>query len=519
VYNDSDRPHKLKPQKEVDVQGAGQIEASAVSEFPMSRRQLGVAAGAVVAAGALAACGSGSRDDKPATPAPSGPEAAPPPLGYTVNVNKPDGAPGYVFFVSGSTAASPGAGSRPAVLVIADKTGNVVWQRELPPGQTAGNLRVQSYQGKPVLTWWQGLKQGSHGLGVSHIADDHYNVISALTPGADLSSDIHEFRLTPDGRALSTSYQEIATDLSAISGPRDGKIYNCIASVVDVASKKTLFSWDALSHIPITDSPAQYTPGQVLDPYHMNSIALDPAGNLVISMRALSTVFNIDSHTGAINWQLGGKHSTFALDDGVEFAYQHDAEMPDANTLTLFDNHFEGKPGQPGGGSVPTSLKWIHLDFTGRRASLIRAQNHPGNLSTGAMGNLQQLPGGNTFSGWGTAGHIAEFAPNGDMVYDVSLTGGTYRAYLNEWTGGPLEPPHLTFADNTVHAVWNGATAVTQWRLLYGPESNAMTPVAVVAWAGYDTPIPLNGIANGYYQVQALDTGGAIVDQSPPIAH
>jgi hypothetical protein len=480
----------------------------------MSRRQLGVVAGAVMAAG-LAACGS--RDSKPATPGASGTEVSAPPLGYTVNVNKPGGAPGYVFFVSGSTAASPGAGSRPAVLVIADKTGNVVWQRELSAGQTAGNLRVQSYQGKPVLTWWQGLKQSSHGFGASYIADEHYDVISTLTPGAELSSDIHEFRLTPDGHALITSYQEVTTDLTAVGGPTDGKIYNCIASVVDVASKKTLFVWDALRHVPVADSPAKYTAGQVLDPYHMNSISLDPAGNLVISMRALSTVFNVDPRSGAINWQLGGKHSTFALGDGVEFAYQHDAEMPDANTLTVFDNHFEGNQGQQGGGSVPSSLKWINLDHNARRATLIRAQTHPGNLSTGAMGNLQELPGGNTFSGWGTAGHIAEFAPNGDMLYDATLIGGTYRAFLNGWSGDPVEPPRLSFTDNTAHAIWNGATAVTQWRLLHGPESNAMTPLLTVAWAGYDTPIPLTGSQDGYYQLQALDAGGAVVNQSAAI--
>lgn len=438
-------------------------------------------------------------------------------MGYTVNVNQPGGAPGYIFFVSGTTAANPGTAVRPVVLVIADKTGNVVWQRQLPPGQSAGNLRVQRYQGKPVLTWWQGLKQGSHGLGVSYIADAQYNVMATLTPGGDLSSDIHEFRLTVDGHALVTSYQEVTADLTAVGGPPDGKIYNCIASVVDIAAKKTLFQWDALSHVPIVDSPAKYSAGQTLDPYHMNAIAMDPAGNLVISLRAMSTVFNVDPRSGAINWQLGGKHSTFALGDGVEFAYQHDAEMPDPNTVTLFDNHFEGDAGQTSGGSVPTSLKWISLDFAARRATLIRAQTHPANLSTGAMGNLQQLPDGNTFSGWGTAGHIAEFTATGDMVYDATLTGGTYRAFLNDWTGEPAEPPTLSFTDNTAHAVWNGATAVRQWRLLHGPESGSLATLSTVDWSGYDTPIPLTSGKDGYYQLQALDAAGSVIAQTVPV--
>lgn len=487
----------------------------------LSRRRLGVATGAILAT-AAAACGSRDSEHNtepssrpPGPPGPGAPVSAQS-LGYTVDVNRA-GAPGYVFFVSGTTAANPGAAAQPTVLVVAEKTGKVVWQRELPVGVTAGNFRVQSYQGKPVLTWWQGLKQSSHGLGFSYIADQHYNVIGTLTPGAELSADIHEFRLTPDGHALISAYQEVAADLTAVGGPQNGAIYNCVAAVVDVASQRTLFRWDALSHIPLTDSPAKYTAGQVLDPYHMNSISLDPAGNLLISMRALSTVFNVDPHSGAINWQLGGKHSTFALGDGVEFAYQHDAEMPDANILTLFDNHFEGSAGQTGGGSVPTALKWIHLDHAARTATLVRAQTHPGNLSTGAMGNLQELAGGNTFSGWGTALHIAEFDPDGGLVFDATLVGGTYRAFLNEWTGDPVEPPRLIFAESAAHAVWNGATAVHRWRLMHGPQSTAMTPLATVDWAGYDTPIPLDSDPGGYYQLQALDSGGTVINQAPPI--
>lgn len=483
------------------------------SELRISRRQLGVATGGILAGGLIAV---GTRGHKSANPAASA--VSPQSLGYTINLDQPGGAPGYVFFVSGTTAAHLGNVSRPCVLVVADKAGHVVWQRELPAGETAGNLRVQRYRGKPVLTWWQGRKQSGHGLGASYIADEHYNVISTLTPGGELSSDMHEFRLTPDGRALITSYPEVAADLTAIGGPRDGRVYNCTASVVDVATKQTLFQWDALSHIPISDSPARCTAGQTFDAYHMNSIAMDPAGNLVISMRALSTVFNVDYRTGAINWRLGGKRSTFALGDGVEFAYQHDVEMPDAATVTLFDNHYEGSRGHMGDGSVPTSLKWIHLDVAAGRASLVRAQRHPGDLSVGAMGNLQQLPGGNTFSGWGTAEHISEFTAGGEMVFDASLPGGTYRAFLDEWTGDPVEPPQLTFAGDTAHAVWNGATRVNRWRLLSGPESNTMTPRTTVAWSGYDTSIPQIGNSGSYSQLEALAADGAVVGRSVLIA-
>jgi hypothetical protein len=45
-----------------------------------------------------------------------------------------------------------------------------------------------------------------------------------------------------------------------------------------------------------------------------------------------------------------------------------------------------------------------------------------------------------------------------------------------------------------------------------------MTPLKTVDWAGYDTPIPLSGNVGGYYQVQALGAGGAVVNQSSVVS-
>lgn len=148
-----------------------------------------------------------------------------------------------------------------------------------------------------------------------------------LTTREGLSSDSHGFRLTSDGRALITSYRDVTTDLTPIGGPEHGTMLDTIASVVDVATNHVLFQWSAAEHVPLTDTfeEGPLPGGTEYDPYHMNSIALDPAGNLLISMRNTSTVYNVDANSGAINWRLGGKHSTFALGPGVEFAFQHDA--------------------------------------------------------------------------------------------------------------------------------------------------------------------------------------------------
>ncbi|MFC0038963.1 arylsulfotransferase family protein [Actinomadura rayongensis] len=463
---------------------------------------------------------------------------APPPKAppeYKVNVNKPDGLSGYVFYTTGlggvndngkqptdggGATAEPkkekGAGS---VARIMTKSGQVVYQRAAPKGERINNFRTQTYRGKPVLTWWQGESQSGHGVGTDFIADDHYNIIASFTP-SNMPADAHEFRLTPDGKALVTSYVEKTVDLTSVGGPKHGKIYDCIASVIDVATKRTLFQWDALQHVPVADTYASFKAEKILDPYHMNSIALDPSGNLVISLRHTSTIYNINRTTGAINWRLGGKHSTFALGKGIQFSYQHDAEMPNATTVSMFNNNdgpqVQGTPAQ----RRLSSLEWIHLDLAARKATLIRNQTHPDDLRAAATGNMQALPNGNAFGSWGNAGHISEFTPDGQMLYDAVPARRTYRAYFDPWRGSPTTPPQLVLpaqGKTDARAIWNGATNVAQWRVLHGPTTTDLTPLTTVAWRGYDTTIPLKDEPSGYYQLQALDAHGHVLVQTAPV--
>ncbi|MGW1743084.1 arylsulfotransferase family protein [Nocardia sp. NPDC001965] len=357
---------------------------------------------------------------------------------YTVTVNEPEGNPGYIYYSTGMSAAALVPGIEPVLSrlpvtapanIVLDRSGREVWRYTPPPGQTVSNFRTQTYQGKRVLTWWQGSTEGGHGSGIDVIADEHGKIIETLSPGGD-SSDVHEFRLTPDGRALITSYHEVTADLSAIGGPGDARMYDTVASVVDVATKQVLFRWSAAENVPLTESVTDgLLPGsRVYDPYHMNSISLDPQGDLVISMRNTSTVYDVDIRTGAINWQLGGKNSGFDLGPGVQFAFQHDAEFADDDTLRLFNNNSSGFTTLG-----VSSVQWIDLDLAARRATLARNQTHPAGLTAFAMGNAQGLAGGNTLVGWGMAPHISEFAPSGELVYDAALPLGTYRAYLEDW--------------------------------------------------------------------------------------
>ncbi len=96
-----------------------------------------------------------------------------------------------------------------------------MWFRPLPPGQVASDVRVQRYQGRPVLTWWQGTTLGGagHGHGEGVIADTSYHVIAHVHAGHGYFADQHTFLLTPQDTALIEAYHETRRDLTSAGGP------------------------------------------------------------------------------------------------------------------------------------------------------------------------------------------------------------------------------------------------------------------------------------------------------------
>ena len=56
--------------------------------------------------------------------------------------------------------------------MILEPDGGLVWFNPLPKYTSATNLRVQEYDGKPVLTWWQGdISVHGYGQGEDVIVD------------------------------------------------------------------------------------------------------------------------------------------------------------------------------------------------------------------------------------------------------------------------------------------------------------------------------------------------------------
>ena len=428
-------------------------------------------------------------------------------------------APGLIFLGAKDLSPSPGEQGGP---LIVDDRGRPVWFKPLPPGQVASDFRLQRYEGRPVLTWWQGRSIGGagHGEGEDVIADTSYHVIARVHAGDGYLADQHSFTLTPQGTALMTAYHETHRDLSSVGGPQDGDVYDSIVQEVDVATGRVLLDWHSLDHVPLTESyqPVPKLPGSPYDYFHVNSVSLAADGNLLISSRHTWTVYEVDRHTGQIVSRLGGKHSDFRLGPGVRFAWQHNPISTGPDTLRIFDNESNGQPVRPS-----SRIITVRLDRSTMTATLVRSVEFPGGLSVPSQGNSERLSNGDLFVGWGRVGSLSELAPDGRLLFDAQLPPGydSYRAYRFPWSGHPTTRPAVTARRAhagrvTVDAAWNGATDVARWLILAGAEPQSLTPVADVAWDGLDTPMSVATHAK-YVSVSAEDALGHTIGSSTPV--
>lgn len=434
-------------------------------------------------------------------------------LPVTVSQNSSQVADGLIFLTPNPIGQLP-AGTVPSTgPEIVDGQGRPVWFMPIPFGWIAADLRVQTYQGNPVLTWAEGpgFQNTVPGSNTDYICDLNYNVIATVQAGNGLNADEHEFQLTPEGTALITAYNNVPMDLSSVGGPADGIVQEGVAQEIDVATGAVLLEWHSLDHVALSESyaPVPTAPGSVYDYFHINSVKLDADGNILISSRHTWTVYKVNRTTGAVIWRLGGKLSDFTLGSGLPFAWQHDVEAVDSTTLRIFDNESNGTPVLP-----YSRVIWVTHDDTAMTASVIRSIDQPQGLSVPAEGDGQALANADTFVGWGVLGRFSEFDPNGNLLFDASLPSqyNCYRAYRFTWSGMPSTSPTATAqfgagGTTTVHAVWNGATQVATWSVLGGASPAALSPVASAAWNGLDTAIAVAGSVD-YVQVVALDASG-----------
>jgi hypothetical protein len=324
---------------------------------------------------------------------------------------------------------------------ILDSHGNVVWFHAIPQGQTAADFRVQRLDGQPVLTWWQGTNLGGLSDGTDYIYNTHYQQIAALKAGNGLTTDGHEFLITPWNTALILSYNTGTADLTSLGGLADQTVINGTVQELDIRTGQVLFQWNSQDHVPYgqSEQPLPASPSTPWDWFHINAVHLDTNGNLLIDARDTWTTYDVDPRTGNTVWQLGGKDSSFTLQaapgqvldsDGEIFAWQHDPEALGNGYYTFFDNESSGTPLLPYSRAITVKLDtWTHV------ATLVASDDQPEGLSAPSQGNAQTTRFGDLFVGWGALPYFSEFDPSGRLIFNAEFPAGvnSYRAYLLPW--------------------------------------------------------------------------------------
>ena len=156
-------------------------------------------------------------------------------------------------------------------------------------------------------------------------------------------------------------------------------------------------------------------------------------------------------------------------------------------------------------------------------ASLVRSYPHPHAKLAMSQGNVQALPNGNVFVGWGSTGYASEFSSDGQLLFDADFSGSiqSYRCFRYPWVAKPLEKPALALdpVSNgrvTVYASWNGATEVASWQVLGGTDASSLAPLGTFPRTDFETTFSVT--PNGsLLAVRALDANQAVLGSSSAV--
>ncbi len=439
----------------------------------------------------------------------SRPELAPPAV--TVSTDAGSHAPGDIFL-------APYAGPGQYGPMVLNEAGELIWFKPVPRGARAADLRVQQYDGQPVLTWWEDplVSRGRHEAGIV-IANSSYKDIAIVRAGNGYQPDLHAFEITPQGTALFTVYDAIRCDLQPYGGLRDGAVADTLFQEIDLKTGLVRYEWHALDHVALADSympvKGAGTPKSPWDYFHINAVSKHD-DRVLVDSRNTWAAYNVDGHTGQIIWRLGGKQSSFAMGPSSRPAWQHDVREESDGTISFFDN-----------GATPkvhpqSRVIVLRLDPHNMTATLVSSFHHPTPLLAASQGDFQPQPDGNWMVGWGQEPYFSEFSPQGQVLFDAHLPAlyQSFTALKFPWNGNPTEPPRIAVRAGAhgglvLYATWNGATALTAWRLLGGASPGALAPVSIVSRSGFETAIAVSS-APRYVAAQALGAEGQVLGTS-----
>ena len=231
---------------------------------------------------------------------------------------QPGASPGDLFLAPYQGEGTPGP-------MISEQDGSLVWFHPVPAGDSATNFQVQQYQGKPVLTWWQGrILEVGFGQGEDVIYNTSYQQIATIRAGNGYKADLHEIRLTPQGTAWIDVFDTVHMNLSGVQvagrrGASNGVLMDSVIQEIDVKTGLVMWEWHSLGHISLSEShnppPTNNYPWDYI---HINSVNPGPSGeDVLLSARNMDAVrrghaqrrLPLAAWRSALELQAGSRHA------------------------------------------------------------------------------------------------------------------------------------------------------------------------------------------------------------------
>ena len=427
---------------------------------------------------------------------------------------RPGATPGDFFLAPYQGTGTPGQ-------MIVDQAGNLIWFHPTPANDASTNFQPQTYDGQTVLTWWQGrILALGFGQGEDEIYSSSYQPLAQVFAGNGYHADLHQFTITAQGTAWLDAFDPVALNLTSMGGSAHAVVNDSIVQEIDVKTGLVMWEWHALGHIPLRDSYAAMPHTSVnWDYVHVNSIDPGSDGNVLLSARGTWTIYDVNIHTGAFIWRIGGKYPSFKRGPGTFFYWQHDARWQPGGLVSVFDNgsdpaHEKQSRGLLLDPNTATHTVTLVKQFTNPNATLLAS----------SQGDLLNLPGGNWLMGYGGLPNFTEYSSSGQVLFDATLglRVQDFRTFLAPWTAQPKTAPAIAAQASgatgmNVEASWNGATTVSAWKVLAGSSASSLAAVTTAAKHGFETTIAVPTRA-AYVAVAALDSSGQTIATSAAIS-
>ena len=304
--------------------------------------------------------------------------------------------------------------SQPSAAVIIDADGDYVWAHQLSVDWDSLVIpRVHLSEVGPWVVY--------HAAATALVGEDDESVDRLLVrvslDGAEeqtvsVRSAHHDFAELGDGSCAVLVRDRQSVDGEMIEGDQ------VVRAHFDGRTEQLWTIWDYTEYDPDTV--------EEIDGFgwsHANAIQVE-GDDLMVSLSNLDSIVRFDRSTGQETWTLGGLSSDFATPTGdtILFQRQHQFKLAD-DRIVVFDNGLVG--------NLVSRVVEYELDEQAGQAALVWEHRNEPVAYTPALGDVWQLPGGDTLVTWSSQGQVDQVTDAGEIVWQLRADLGAGIGYLD----------------------------------------------------------------------------------------